>query len=112
MSTPWPSNPSNTDRLLFGHHDGLLATSDGGRNWQPSALSGSDAMNIGQASGELQIAGHEVYLESLDGGETWASVPNDVPGLDLHSFVADPADADRGWVFAVGHGLFRTEDAG
>ena len=106
-------DPSNPDRLLFGHHDGLLATSDGGRNWQPSVLSGSDAMNIGQLSGErLQIAGHEVYLESLDGGETWASVPNDLPGLDLHSFVADPGDADRAWAFAVGHGLFRTEDAG
>ena len=106
-------DPSDPDRLLFGHHDGLLQASDGGRTWQPTALTGNDAMNVGRLSGErLQIAGHEVYLESTDGGATWAAVPNDLPGLDLHAFAVDPADANRAWAFAVGHGLFRTDDAG
>lgn len=106
-------DPADPERLLFGHHDGLLASADGGRSWQPTELSGADAMNIGRLDGSrLQIAGHEVYLESLDGGGTWIPVPNDLPGLDLHAFAADPADADRAWTFAVGQGLFRTEDAG
>ena len=106
-------DPADSDRLLFGHHDGLLATSDGGRTWEPTTLTGNDAMNVARLSGaRLQIAGHEVYLESTDGGVTWAPVPNDLPGLDLHAFAVDPADADRAWAFAVGHGLFRTEDAG
>src|SRR3990170_3137986 len=53
-------DPADADRLLFGHHDGLLATSDGGRNWEPTSLAGSDAMNIARLSGErLQIAGHD-----------------------------------------------------
>ena len=52
-------HPANSDLLLFGHHDGLLATSDGGRSWEPTTLSGSDAMNVATLSGErLQIAGH------------------------------------------------------
>lgn len=106
-------DPSDPDRLLFGHHDGLLATIDGGRTWQPTTLAGSDAMNVARLDAErLQIAGHEVYLESTDGGQTWAAVPNDLPGLDLHAFAVDPGDSDRAWVFAVGFGLFRTEDAG
>lgn len=106
-------DPADPERLLFGHHGGLLASSDGGRSWQPTALSGADAMNVGQLGGDrLQIAGHDVYLESTDGGATWTPVPNDLPALDLHAFAVDPADSDRAWAFAVGHGLFRTEDAG
>lgn len=106
-------DPTDPQRLLFGHHGGLLASSDGGRSWKPTELSGADAMNIGQLDGERwQIAGHDVYLESTDGGATWTPVPNDLPGLDLHAFAIDPADADRAWVFAVGQGLFRTQDAG
>jgi photosystem II stability/assembly factor-like uncharacterized protein len=106
-------DPAGPDRLLFGHHDGLLATTDGGRNWEPTPLTGNDAMNVARLAGErLQIAGHDVYLESTDGGVTWTSVPSDLPGLDLHSFAVDPANPDRAWTFAVGHGLFRTDNAG
>jgi photosystem II stability/assembly factor-like uncharacterized protein len=106
-------DPVDSDRLLFGHHDGLLATSDGGRSWEPTTLTGSDAMNVARLSSErLQIAGHDVYLESTDGGASWAPVPNDLPGQDLHAFAVDPADSDRAWAFAVGHGLFRTGNAG
>lgn len=106
-------DPGDPERLLFGHHDGLLATADGGRSWEPTALTGNDAMNVARLGGErLQIAGHEVYIESTDGGATWASVSSDLPGLDLHAFAVDPSDADRAWTFAVGHGLFRTDNAG
>lgn len=123
-SAPWTSlgtadvhalsfDPVDPNRLLFGHHDGLLASADGGRTWQAASLSGSDAMNLGRMTSErLQIAGHEVYLESVDGGVSWNPVENDLPGLDLHSFVVDPANDDRAWTFAVGRGLFRTENAG
>ena len=83
------------------------------QRWQPGALAGADAMNVRVGGGDLmQIAGHEVYLESRDGGRTWDSVPNDLPGLDLHAFVVDPNDAEHAWAFAVGHGLFETTDAG
>ncbi len=105
--------PDDASHLYFGHHNGLLESRDGGRTWQPAALSGADAMNVRVArDGRIQIAGHEVYLESNNGGATWQPVPNDLPGLDLHAFAADPADADHAWTFAVGFGLFETTDAG
>lgn len=106
-------DPADPQRLLFGHHDGLLEATDGGRTWRERSLTGADAMNVRQLDdARLQIAGHEVFLESVDRGATWAPVPNDLPGLDLHAFAVDPADPDRAWAFAVGHGLFTTSDAG
>lgn len=106
-------DPADASHLYFGHHNGLLESRDGGRTWQPGALSGADAMNVRAGGGDLiQIAGHEVYLESRDGGQSWGPVPNDLPGLDLHAFVVDPNDAEHAWAFAVGHGLFETTDAG
>jgi len=103
----------DASHLYFGHHNGLLESRDGGRTWQPAALSSGDAMNVRVAGdGRIQIAGHEVYLESTDGGATWQPVPNNLPGLDLHAFALDPANADHAWSFAVGYGLFETADAG
>lgn len=105
--------PDDASHLYFGHHDGLLESRDGGRTWQPASLTGVDAMNVRTfVDGRIQIAGHEVYLESTDGGAAWQPVPNDLPGLDLHAFAADPADADHAWTFAVSFGLFETTDAG
>jgi len=106
-------DPADPQHLYFGHHGGLLETKDGGRTWQGTALSGADAMNVTPRAGEFfQIAGHSVYMETADGGQTWQDVPNDLPGLDLHAFVADPADPSHAWAFAVGNGLFETTDKG
>lgn len=85
-------DPADPQHLYFGHHGGLLETNDGGRKWQGTALQGADAMNVAPvSSGFFQIAGHNVYMETVDGGKTWLNVPNNLPGLDLHEFVADPA---------------------
>ena len=106
-------DPADNQHLYFGHHGGLLETTNGGRSWQSTALNGADAMNVAPpAGGFFQIAGHEVYKETTDGGQSWQDVPNNLPGLDLHSFVADPADPSHAWAFAVGFGLFETTDKG
>ena len=106
-------DPADAQHLYFGHHGGLLETRDGGRNWKGTALSGADAMNVAPPShGFFQIAGHNVYKETADGGTTWQDVPNDLPGLDLHAFVADPTDPSHAWAFSVGFGLFETMDKG
>ena len=106
-------DPEDPQHLYFGHHNGLLETRDGGRSWQPTGLSGADAMNVRPGRGpELQIAGHNVYMETADGGRTWTLVPNDLPGLDLHAFVIDPADPAHAWAYAVGFGLFESSDRG
>lgn len=106
-------DPTDPQHLYFGHHGGLLETMDGGRTWQGTALRGADAMNVAPPAGDFfQIAGHNVYKETADGGQTWQDVPNDLPGLDLHAFVADPADPSHAWAFSVGNGLFETADKG
>jgi photosystem II stability/assembly factor-like uncharacterized protein len=105
--------PGDPNHLYFGHHGGLLESRDAGRTWQAGSLSGPDAMNVRPAPGDvLQIAGHDVYLESTDGGQHWNPVPNDLPGLDLHAFTVDPADAKHAWAWSVGNGLFETTDQG
>lgn len=106
-------DPADPDHLFFGHHGGLLESRDGGRSWRQTALGGVDAMNISPPSnGFFQIAGHDVYIETTDGGRSWHDVPNDLPGLDLHAFAADPKDDSRAWTYSVGYGLFETTDRG
>lgn len=106
-------DPVDPQHLYFGHHGGLLETKDGGRSWQGTALRGADAMNVAPpAGGFFQIAGHNVYMETTDGGQSWQNVPNNLPGLDLHTFVADPSDPSHAWAFSAGFGLFETTDKG
>lgn len=105
--------PGDSQHLFFGHHTGLLESRDGGRSWRPSSLAGADAMNVRPATGDiLQVAGHNVYVESTDAGAHWTPVPNDLPGLDLHAFTVDPADPKHAWAWSVGFGLFESTDQG
>lgn len=100
------------DRLLFGHHGGVLASEDGGRTWQALGTR-SDAMSLGAAAdGSIVIAGHEVFAASRDNGRTWADIPTDLPSLDIHGFARDPADPSRMWAYIVTGGLWESRDDG
>ncbi|MES2211063.1 MAG: YCF48-related protein [Chloroflexota bacterium] len=102
----------NAQRLLFGHHGGILATSDGGKTWEPLGTR-SDAMSLGVAGGgSIVIAGHEVLAESRDGGQTWVDIPADLPSLDIHGFARDPGDPARMWVYLAIGGLWESLDSG
>lgn len=104
--------PDSTDRVLFGHHGGVLETRDGGRSWDPLALN-ADAMGMRPSvDGSIVIAGHEVFQASADEGRTWASMATDLPSLDVHAFARDPADAARMWAYLAGGGLFESLDGG
>jgi len=106
-------DPADAERLLFGHHGGLVESRDGGRTWRATALSGGDAMNVrASAGGTILAAGHDLYVASADGGATWAAVDSDLPGLDLHALAVDPADPRRAWAFVAGFGLFESADGG
>ncbi len=105
-----------TDRILFGHHGGLLASGDGGRTWDALPV-GEDAMSTSTASdGSIVIAGHEVFRASRDDGQTWTSIGTDLPSLDIHGFARDPADPARMWAYpATGidtTGLIESLDGG
>lgn len=99
-------------RLLFGHHGGLLGSSDGGRTWSPMPVR-EDAMSTSTASdNSIVIAGHEVFSASRDGGATWAPIDTDLPSLDIHGFTRDPGDPARMWAYLAIGGLWETTDFG
>ena len=100
------------NHLLFGHHDGVLESIDGGRTWQALAVQ-EDAMSISVATdGSLVIAGHEVFMASPDVGRTWSPIESDLPSLDIHGFTRDPADPGRMWAYLAIGGLWESSDAG
>ena len=100
------------DRLLFGHHGGISASSDGGRSWQPLGTR-SDAMSLGAApDGSIVIAGHGVFAASRDDGRTWEDIPATLPSLDIHGFARDPGDPARMWAYLATGGLWESRDGG
>jgi photosystem II stability/assembly factor-like uncharacterized protein len=104
--------PGSTERLLFGHHEGILMTSDGGRAWTATAAR-SDAMSLAVAGEDrLVIAGHGVFQESTNGGTTWSDIPADLPSLDIHAFAQSAVDPEQMWAYIAGGGLYSSTDGG
>ena len=102
----------DSERVLFGHHNGLLESRDGGRTWSALPVR-DDAMSMAPAGdGSIVIAGHLVFSASRDGGATWASIPTDLPNLDIHGFTRDPADPARMWAYLATGGLWESSDFG
>lgn len=88
-----------------GHHDGLLRSVDG-RSWQ--ALSPRvDVMGIASLPIGQLVAGHDVLLQSPDGGATWVPVVHDLPGTDIHGAQTSGAAV---WAYVVDRGVFRSTD--
>lgn len=103
---------SGTDRVLFGHHGGLLSSTDGGATWASLPVA-EDAMSTSAASdGSIVIAGHEVFRASLDGGATWNAIDTDLPSLDIHGSARDPSEPARMWAYPASGGLWESTDGG
>lgn len=106
-------DPSNPERLVFGHHGGVMASEDGGKTWNALVdRQNFDGMNLvfdPQQPQTLYLAGHNVFSRSDDGGATWQTVSHNLPGLDLHAFGASPATSGRFYAFALGRGIFASD---
>jgi len=109
-------SPADPNALLFGHHNGVMQSNDGGRTWQAAVSRPNfDAMILAASPASpdvLWMAGHDVFYQSRDGGRNWTDVRSNLPGLDLHAFAASPSNPNLLFAFAVGYGLFRSSDAG
>jgi photosystem II stability/assembly factor-like uncharacterized protein len=70
-------------------------------------------MSMSPASdASIVIAGHEVFVASRDGGQTWAPIEGDLPSLDIHGFTRDPANPARMWAYLATGGLWESTDFG
>jgi hypothetical protein len=58
-------SPADPNLVFFGHHNGLMRSSDGGRTFSPLIERGNfDAMNLatgGANARDVYVAGHEVF---------------------------------------------------
>ncbi|MCC7165556.1 MAG: hypothetical protein IT331_23870 [Anaerolineae bacterium] len=108
-------HPNNPDVLYFGHHGGMMQSSDGGKSWIPLASLQQDAMSIAIPRDDpnvITIAGHDVLSQSNDGGKTWRPLTTNLPGTDIHAFAVNPTNAREFYAFVAGFGLFKSDDGG
>jgi photosystem II stability/assembly factor-like uncharacterized protein len=109
-------DPGDANTIFFGHHTGLKISHDAGLSWQDVSVGIVDAMQLAMpATGgdRRYLAGHNLFMVSVDGGRTWRNQPTNLPGLDLHTFTASPSDPLRLYTAPVGfNGLFTSMDGG
>ena len=106
-------DPTNDDRVLFGHHGGVMGTVDSGQTWDALVdRPNFDGMNLAfdpNNERTLYLAGHNVIAQSDDGGKTWTQFTHNLPGLDLHAFASSSVTPGRFYAFALGRGLYASE---
>ncbi len=108
-------HPQNPEVLFFGHHSGMMQSSDGGMSWSPLASLQQDAMSIAIPRSDanlVTIAGHNVLSQSSDGGKTWRALGTNLPGTDIHAFAVHPTNASEFYAYVAGFGLFKSVDGG
>jgi len=110
-------SPTDANVVLFGHHNGIMRSDDGGRSWKPLVeRTGFDAMQLATAgrsnAGRVYLAGHDVFQVSDDGGSTWRPVQHNLPGTDIHQFALNPDDPQRQTAGVVGFGVLGSSDGG
>lgn len=103
-------DPAKSRRLVFGHHGGVMASTDTGNTWSELVdRENFDGMNLvfdPEDPQTLYLAGHDVFSRSDDGGATWNNVSQNLPSLDLHAFGASSGTPGRFYAFATGKGIF------
>jgi photosystem II stability/assembly factor-like uncharacterized protein len=109
-------SPTDPNVVLFGHHNGVMRSEDGGRSWKPLVdRRGFDAMQLataGSSAARLYLAGHDVFELSEDGGANWRPIQHNLPGTDIHQFTLNPDDPLELIAVVVGFGTYRSADGG
>jgi photosystem II stability/assembly factor-like uncharacterized protein len=101
--------------LFIGTRGVTAVTTDRGRKLAPiPALDGFDTMESAMdSSGQtIFVAGPTGALLSNDGGERWRDPTGSLPGRDIEGLALDRGAPASVVVYAVGFGLFGTDDAG
>lgn len=110
-------SPTEAETIYFGHHQGLLVSKNGGKDWQPSTLTNpaADAMSLALPASNpkmMYVAGHDVFYTSSDTGKTWQAMKTNLPSMDIHGFAVDPNDANHVYAHVVEAGIYTSTDGG
>jgi hypothetical protein len=109
-------DPTDPDKVVVGGHDGGAISSDGGKTWRlASGLEGADPMGwvISPADpSKMYAGGHPGFYRSEDGGKSFSQDNSGLPGTDVHGLGMDPQDPDTLYAYIVGHGVYRSTNAG
>ena len=110
-------SPADPNLILYGHHGGVLRSTDGGRTWTRTNLTGEtdDAMGMGISGAEPNVvyaAGHDTFFKSADAGQTWKPLKLDLPGRDIHGMAVAPDKAGTVYANVVRYGFYRSDDGG
>ncbi len=126
----WASRGANGQGEVFGTDATLAKSTDGGVTW--AEYSGPPSLVVGitidqtnpnvmyvATAGSSFAKGSGVW-KSIDGGNTWAQKNNGLADLNITTIVVSPSDSST--IFAgtghrpyggmVGHGIFKSTDAG
>jgi len=104
----WSLTAATAHALIGRDESGLVATTDGGQNWQPLPL-----VPIPRSLAASPVAPYPLWagpgpLRSDDGGVTWRAAPSGYPFV-----VADGSDAGVAYATSdSGSVMMRTEDGG
>ena len=109
-------SPTDPNIVLFGHHNGVMRSDDGGRSFRPLVgRTNFDAMNLAVNPTNPQqvlLAGHEVFQASADGGTSWQPMATNLPDQDMHALAMDPDNPSHLTAFVVSFGIFTSTDGG
>lgn len=97
--------------IYFGHHNGIMKSTDGGVTWSPIVRQG-DFMNLATIDSAIVVAGHEEFQKSDDGGATWQPIATNLPDQDIHGFAVSPNNPRTFFAAIVSYGLWRSDDSG
>ena len=110
-------SPTDRNLILYGHHGGVLRSTDGGRTWNKTNLTGEtdDVMGMGVSGIEPNLvyaAGHDTFFKSIDTGKTWTKMKPELPGTDIHGMSVATDNPRRLYANVGRFGFFRSEDGG
>jgi hypothetical protein len=103
-------DPSDSDTIYVGSHEGVSVSTDGGASWEVMAsLEGADAMGWAFTDDAIFVGGHPGLSVSTDGGETFEVRNEGLVSTDVHAL---GAGEDVVYVGLAGLGTFASTDGG
>ena len=109
--------PSNSQIIYAAFGNTLHKTTDGGANWNQVNLGGLAAtinyINIHPTNSDhiiMAMSNNNRFIESTDGGATWASIRHNLPNIGAWSVVFD-GTSNNGIYVSMSKGVYYKDDS-